>query len=78
VWVSVQPQVREVSKRHVIAFAVDVAVCRITAQHLCDFDIDQMRRVQGMSGVEEPAFHGFGGRGTQQCFEQCRSIDGDQ
>jgi hypothetical protein len=31
VWVSVQPQVREVSKRHVIAFAVDVAVCRITA-----------------------------------------------
>lgn len=50
--ISVQPKVGEVGQRRAAALAIDIAVGRVSAYHLCDFDINQMRRVQRQCGVE--------------------------
>ena len=43
--ISVQTKIGEVSKRRAAAFGVDITVGRVSAYHLRDFDVDQMRCV---------------------------------
>ena len=50
--ISTQGKVREVGQSCAAAFAIDFAVRRISPDHLRDFDIEQMRHVQRLSGVE--------------------------
>jgi|GEM_PF-3637018 len=50
--ISAQGKIREVGKSRTAAFAIDLALCRISPDHLRDFDIEQMRHVQRLSWVE--------------------------
>src|ERR1700722_6002084 len=76
--ISVQGKIREVGESRATTFAIDLAVCRITSDHLRDFNIEQMRHVQRLPGVEQPLFHGLCRRRTKERFEQGRSVDDDQ
>jgi hypothetical protein len=46
VWITVQREVSEISESHAAALGIDVAVCSIPANHLRNFDVEYMRRVQ--------------------------------
>jgi len=46
VWISVQGKVSKVSKSHAAALDVDLPVCGIPANHLRNFNVEQVRRVQ--------------------------------
>ncbi len=50
--ISVDGKVREIGESRAAAFAIDLAIRRISADHLRDFDIEQMRHVQRLSRVE--------------------------
>ena len=50
--VSAEGKVSEVGKSRAAAFAVDLALCRIPADDLRDFDIEQMRGMQRLSRFE--------------------------
>ena len=50
--VSAERKVGEVGESRATAFAVDLALCRIAADDLRNFDIEQMRRMQRLSGLE--------------------------
>jgi hypothetical protein len=46
-------KIAEVSERHAPTVAVDLAPGRRSADDLCNFDIEQVRRVQRLSGREQ-------------------------
>ena len=50
--VSAERKVSEVGESRAAAFAVDLALCRIPANDLRNFDIEQMRRMQRLSRRE--------------------------
>ncbi len=50
--VSAEGKVSEVGKSRAAAFVVDLALCRIPADDLRNFDIEQMRRMQRLLGFE--------------------------
>ena len=50
--VSAEGKVSEVGKSRAAAFVVDLALCRIPADDLRDFDIEQMRRMQRLLRFE--------------------------
>lgn len=50
--VSAEGKVGEIGKSRAAAFVVDLALYRIAADHLRDFDIDQMRRMQRLLRFE--------------------------
>lgn len=55
--VSAEGKVSEVGESRAAAFAVDLALCRVSADDLRNFDIEQMRRMQRLSRFEQPFFH---------------------
>jgi len=57
--ISPQWKGRQVGESRTAALVVDVAVCGITPYHLCHFHINQMWRVQRLTGGKQPVFHGF-------------------
>jgi len=59
------------------ALVADLAGCRIAADHMGDFDIEQMRRVERLSPVEQPSFHRFRCRRAEQHFDDSRGVDDD-
>ena len=67
--VAVQGKNREVGEGRAALFAVDLPIRRITADHLRDFDIEQMRRVQRLLRIEQASFHCLRRRRAQQHFE---------
>ena len=50
--VSAEGKVSEVGESRTAAFAVDLALCRIPADDLRNFDIEQMRRMQRLLRFE--------------------------
>ena len=50
--ISPQGKIRKVGESGAPAFAIDLAIRRIAPDHLRDFDIQQMRRVQSLPRVE--------------------------
>jgi hypothetical protein len=77
VWIPKDRKVGEVGERLAATFRLEFASCRVPANDLRDFDIDQMGRVQGLSRVEQPPFDCRGRRRAKQRFEHGRSIDDD-
>ncbi len=75
--VSVQRKIREIGESGAAAFAIDLAIRRVTLDHLCDLDIEQMRGVQRLARIEQPSFHHLCRRRAEERFEQSRSIDDD-
>ena len=75
--ISPQGKVREVGERQTAARAIDFAAQSVAPDHLRDFDIEQMRRVERLTGGEQPILHGFRRRSAQKGFEQRRSVDDD-
>ena len=75
--VSAEGKVSEVGKSRAAALVVDLALCRVPADDLRDFDIEQMRRMQRLSRFEQPFFHHPCRRCTKERFEQGRGIDDD-
>lgn len=73
--VSPQRKVREVGERRTSAPAS--AIRCVAPDHLCDFNIEQMRRVKRLTRGEQPILHGFRRRRAQQDFEQGGSVDDD-
>ena len=47
-------------------------------QDLCDFEIDQMRSVQGFAANEEDLAHSLSRWRLQQNFNNCGGVDDDQ
>jgi len=43
---------REISESRTTAFAIDLAIRRVTSDRLRDFTVEQMRRVQRLSRIE--------------------------
>jgi hypothetical protein len=64
-----QWKIAEINKRCAAAFLVDLASRGVSTDDLCHLDIEQMGRVQCLSGVEQPLFHRFGRRRPQQRFK---------
>jgi len=54
--ISVQRKIREVDQSRSATVIIDLAICRISADPLCNLDIEQVRRVQCLLRVEEPFF----------------------
>ena len=52
--ISVQRKVREIGQSRSATLTIDFTIRRIPADHLCDLDIEQMRRVERLASVEEP------------------------
>ena len=75
--VAAQREIRKVVEREAAAFAVDLAVRSIASDHLCDFDIEQVRRVKRLTGAEQPGFDRVRVRGSQENLEQRRGVDDD-
>ena len=65
-----QPQVRQVGESCAASLAVDLAGRGVAADHLCDFDIDEMRRVKRLSRGEQALFHRARRARAQQRFEE--------
>jgi hypothetical protein len=57
--ISVQRKVREIGQSRSATVTIDFTIRRIPADHLCDLDIEQMRRVERLASVEEPFFDLF-------------------
>ena len=50
--VTPQWKIRKIGERRAPAFTIDLAFCRIPADHLRDFDVEQIRRVQRFQRIE--------------------------
>ncbi|QWG12262.1 hypothetical protein KMZ29_21505 [Bradyrhizobium sediminis] len=68
----VQRKVCEVSESHAAALGINLAVCGITANHLRNFDVEQMRRVQRPGRIEQPLLSRACGRRAKKYFEHSR------
>ncbi len=55
--VALHAKIAEIVECRAPAFGIDLASCCIFADDLCYFDVEQVRRVQGLRGREEMAFH---------------------
>jgi hypothetical protein len=55
--VSPHGEVRQVDERHAAALSIDFAIRRITPDHVRDLHIEQMRRVERLTGGEQSLFH---------------------
>ena len=75
--IAAQGKIGEIGESHAPTLAVDLAICGIATEHLRDFQIEQIRRVQRLRGVEEPPFHCFRVRPTQESFEERRRVNDD-
>jgi hypothetical protein len=73
--VSPQGKVCQVGESHAAALAIDFAFCGVAPNHLCDFHIKQMRRMERLPRDEQPVFNGFRRRRAEKGFEQGRSVD---
>jgi len=65
----VQGKISEVSKSHAAALSIDFTVSGIPANHLRNFDVEQMGRVQCLQRLEQPSFYRRGGRRAKKRFE---------
>ncbi len=72
-----QPKRREVVERLAAPDARNLTSGCVTAKHLSDFEIDEMRRVQRLARLEQPPLDTRRGRRAQQNFEEGRSVDDD-
>ena len=75
--VAADGKIGEIGQRRATAGLVQVAARRIAADHLGDFDVDEMGRVERFARIEKPPFDLFGRGRLKQGFEQRRSIDND-
>lgn len=75
--ISPQGKVCQVGEGQTTSHTIDFAIRGVTPDHLRDFDIEQMRRVERLTRSEQPIFHGFCPRCAEKGFKQCRSIDDD-
>ena len=68
----------EVREGFATALLIELAARSIPPDHLRDLHIDQMRRVQGLTGFENPFFDCVRRRRPQKHLDHCRGIDNDQ
>src|SRR5512134_582432 len=71
-------KIGEILERLHSSFGAEQARERIPAQHLCDFDIEQMRCVQCLALGKQPLANASRRRGTEQYLDQRGSVDDDQ
>jgi hypothetical protein len=50
--ISMQGKVGEVGESRTTAFAINLTICRIPAEHLRDLEIEQMRNMQRLARLE--------------------------
>ena len=70
--IPVQRKVCEVSESHAAALGINLAVCGITANHLRNFDVEQMRRVQRPGRIEQPLLYRACGKRAKKYSEHSR------
>ena len=75
--IATQRKIGQVGERLSAALVVDLTGCRIAADHMGDFDVEQMRRMERPSCVEQPTPHRFCCRRTEQHLEDGRGVDDD-
>lgn len=71
-------KIEEIREGFRTALGGDDARALISAQHLRDFQVDQMRSMQRLVLCEEKAVHLPGGGRLQENFKQRGSVDNDQ
>ena len=54
--IAVQRKIREISECRLATLAVDFAPRRLSADRVRNLDVEQMRRVQRLTGVKRPPF----------------------
>ena len=75
--ISMQGKVGQVGEGQTAALAADFAVREIASDHLRNFHIKQVRRVERLPGGKQPIFHGFRCWRAEEGFKQSRSVDDD-
>jgi len=75
--ISPKGQVCQVGECHTPALAIDFPIRGITPDHLGDFDIEQMRRVECLTRGEQATFHAFRCWRAEKDFKQSRGVDDD-
>ena len=59
-------------------FAINVAFCRVSADDLCHFDVEQVRRMQCLPRRDQVTFDGLCRRRAQEHLDQRRRIHDNQ
>ena len=75
--ISPQGKVREIGKSHAAALALDFALRGVAPDHLRDFHIKQVGRMERLTRGEQPIFHRLRRWSTEKGFKQSRSVDDD-
>src|ERR1700728_771989 len=76
--VTTNGKVHKISKGHLAALFVDFTHCGIATENLRHFDIEEVRRVQGLRRLaEKTRFHRSRSRRAEQDFQQRGCIDDD-
>ncbi len=76
--VTTNGKVHKISKGHLAALLIDLIHCGIATEDLRDFDIEEMRRMQGLSRLaEKTRFHRSSSWRAKKDFQQRGCIDDD-
>lgn len=70
-------EVRQVGESQAAAFSTDISVRGVAPDNLSDFHIQQMRRMERLTGREEPTLYRFRRRRPEKSLEQRRRVDND-
>ena len=70
-----QGKIRQVGKSHTAAISVDLTICGVATDHLRDFHVEQMRRMERSTRGEQPIFHDFCRRCAEKDLKQGRSVN---
>ncbi len=76
--VTTNGKVHKISEGHLAALLIDLIHCGIATEDLRHLDIEEMRRMQGLSRLaEKTRFHRSRSRHAKKDFQQHRCIDDD-
>jgi len=75
--VSCQRKIDKIFERLKPSISIKLTGPRIPAKDLCDFDIEEMGRVKGFVGIEQPLGYLSSGRSIQQYLDHDRGVDND-
>src|SRR5665647_250516 len=73
--ISAQREVSEVLQGRAAALGIDITVSSVPPNHLRDFDVEQMGRMQCLRRLEQPLLYCACGGRAKERFQQGRSID---
>lgn len=76
--ITLERQIGEIGESGLARCRIDIAGRDIAADHLGNFDVEQMGSVQALSRIEETCFDGFCSCSAQQRLEHRRGVDDDQ